>query len=50
MFSTFTLKKRKGKEQLKGMNYSIIADTTPAPTVRPPSRIAKRIPFSIAIG
>jgi hypothetical protein len=24
--------------------------TTPAPTVRPPSRIAKRIPFSIAIG
>ena len=31
-------------------NYSRIADTTPAPTVRPPSRIAKRIPFSIAIG
>lgn len=30
--------------------YVRIADTTPAPTVRPPSRIAKRIPFSIAIG
>ena len=31
-------------------NYSIILDTTPAPTVRPPSRIAKRRPSSIAIG
>ena len=30
--------------------YATIKETTPAPTVRPPSRIAKRIPFSIAIG
>ena len=30
--------------------YSIIDATTPAPTVRPPSRIAKRNPSSIAIG
>ena len=29
---------------------SDIFDTTPAPTVRPPSRIAKRRPSSIAIG
>ncbi len=31
-------------------NYSMIFATTPAPTVRPPSRIAKRKPSSIAIG
>ena len=30
--------------------YSMIFETTPAPTVRPPSRIAKRRPSSIAIG
>jgi len=30
--------------------YSTIEATTPAPTVRPPSRIAKRRPSSIAIG
>ena len=30
--------------------YSRILSTTPAPTVRPPSRIAKRSPSSIAIG
>jgi hypothetical protein len=30
--------------------YSMILATTPAPTVRPPSRIAKRKPSSIAIG
>ena len=30
--------------------YSTISDTVPAPTVRPPSRMAKRRPFSIAIG
>ncbi len=30
--------------------YSIIALTTPAPTVRPPSRMAKRRPSSMAIG
>ena len=32
------------------IDYSIIFATTPAPTVRPPSRIAKRRPSSIAIG
>ena len=30
--------------------YSLISVTTPAPTVRPPSRIAKRSSLSIAIG
>ncbi len=30
--------------------YLTTDDTTPAPTVRPPSRIAKRKPSSIAIG
>ena len=30
--------------------YSVILATTPAPTVRPPSRIAKRRPSSMAIG
>ena len=32
------------------ISYSTISETVPAPTVRPPSRIAKRSPFSIAIG
>ena len=32
------------------LDYSTIFDTTPAPTVRPPSRIAKRSFSSIAIG
>lgn len=31
-------------------NYAVTLATTPAPTVRPPSRIAKRRPGSIAIG
>ena len=31
-------------------NYSLIAITAPEPTVRPPSRIEKRRPTSIAIG
>ena len=30
--------------------YSMISETTPEPTVRPPSRIANRRPWSIAIG
>jgi hypothetical protein len=30
--------------------YSTTSETVPAPTVRPPSRIAKRSPFSMAIG
>src|SRR5438270_9179570 len=32
------------------LDYSMMSVTVPAPTVRPPSRIAKRRPFSIAIG
>ena len=32
------------------LTYSMILVTTPAPTVRPPSRMAKRKPSSIAIG
>jgi hypothetical protein len=32
------------------LNYSTISETVPAPTVLPPSLIAKRSPFSIAIG
>ncbi len=32
------------------ITYSAISATTPEPTVLPPSRIAKRSPFSIAIG
>ena len=36
--------------QLLFCSYSIMLETTPAPTVRPPSRIAKRNPSSIAIG
>jgi len=32
------------------VRYSMILVTTPAPTVRPPSRMAKRRPSSIAIG
>src|SRR5204863_6674309 len=30
--------------------YSMISEIVPEPTVRPPSRIAKREPFSIATG
>ena len=33
-----------------GFSYSTIFATTPAPTVRPPSRMAKRRPWSIAMG
>src|SRR5262249_30557999 len=35
---------------ISALNYFMILATTPAPTVRPPSRIAKRKPSSIAIG
>src|SRR5438477_7500438 len=35
---------------LSQLTYSMMSTTVPAPTVRPPSRIAKRRPFSIAIG
>lgn len=34
----------------KSLNYSRIFVTTPEPTVRPPSRMAKRTPSSMAIG
>jgi len=34
----------------QGPSYSIISVTRPAPTVRPPSRIANRRNFSMAIG
>jgi hypothetical protein len=36
--------------QITPSYYSMILATTPAPTVRPPSRIAKRRPSSMAIG
>ena len=38
------------KLKFVGLSYSITSDTVPAPTVRPPSRIANLNPFSIAIG
>ena len=46
------LKKAVPKDSLFeiGGNYSSMSITTPEPTVRPPSRIAKRRPFSIAMG
>src|SRR3546814_8887190 len=34
----------------QSLYYLMICATTPAPTVRPPSRIAKRRPWSMAIG
>ena len=37
-------------DAIKVLNYLITLATTPAPTVRPPSRIAKRKPSAIAIG
>jgi len=36
--------------KLSRYRYSTMLATTPAPTVRPPSRIANRRPSSIAIG
>jgi len=49
-----TRKKRQGKCLVFFIGiiiyYSMISDTTPEPTVLPPSRIAKRRPFSIATG
>ena len=46
------LKKAVPKDSLFeiGGNYSSMSITTPEPTVRPPSRIAKRRPFSMAMG
>ena len=49
--------KRAKKEQRRqalllevSVTYSMMLETTPDPTVRPPSRIAKRSPCSMAIG
>ena len=47
--SDFGFRKPKTK-YLKPLTYKTTSETVPAPTVRPPSRIAKRSPFSIAIG
>ena len=41
---------RPGTRGLESIYYSTISETVPAPTVRPPSRMAKRRPFSMAIG
>ena len=38
------------KTKVQSPSYSTTSETVPAPTVRPPSRIANRSPFSIAIG
>jgi len=40
---------RPTKQYIRSNFYSTISVTTPAPTVLPPSRIAKRNSFSIAI-
>src|SRR5687768_12408182 len=34
----------------KVLPYSMISEMVPAPTVRPPSRMANRLPFSMATG
>ena len=46
------MNKMKGRSlgERPDFNYFVILSTTPAPTVRPPSRIAKRRPSSMAIG
>jgi len=41
---------RFAQDAVRNTLYAIISDTTPAPTVWPPSLIAKRSSFSIAIG
>ena len=48
--STFNRTYRSYKSYMSYSIYSITSETVPAPTVRPPSRIANRSPFSIAIG
>jgi len=54
-FFFFFLKREPGPEFLTRSErskpaYLVIFETTPEPTVRPPSRIAKRRPSSMAIG
>jgi len=41
---------RQRRQGRHASGYSKISDTVPAPTVRPPSRIAKRNPLSMATG
>ena len=43
-------KARPRKRTRLNASYSMTLDTTPEPTVRPPSRIAKRRPCSMAMG
>ena len=47
LFAVFNRQSSIGNRQCR---YSTTSETVPAPTVRPPSRIAKRSPFSMAIG
>jgi hypothetical protein len=49
-FEQLRLKNAAFTPQVFPNNYSITLATTPAPTVRPPSRMAKRKPCSIATG
>src|SRR5205085_2110138 len=49
-FSTLKEQLGDGRLACPPIDYSMMSVTVPAPTVRPPSRIAKRRPFSIAIG
>src|SRR5205085_9770729 len=46
----FAFKEQLSRRDAGSYNYSTMSVTVPAPTVRPPSRMAKRSPFSIAIG
>ena len=53
-FNKFINKKPSRRHEMvfkkSNRNYLVIEATAPAPTVRPPSRIAKLVPSSIAIG
>src|SRR5690606_22671132 len=42
--------RRRSRARASCKRHSMILETTPAPTVRPPSRMAKRRPSSMAIG
>jgi len=46
----YPLESRAACKRLSAIPYSTTEATTPAPTVRPPSRMAKRRPSSMAIG
>lgn len=48
---TFLYKKKRCYDFIASyLNYSIISEIFPEPTVLPPSRIENLVPFSIAIG